>query len=1294
LPSFRLFNEIPGLEGKENTFSISGTSALVSLRLTDELLWQERGNYLTLLAQWDEPNSTVILTSEFGSPVELAGGIFVLKQIELTIKVTPATDNEPIFVLAPRIPLKANGGVLWQKEEIMEWPFTVDQLPFKLSYRVDGINPGHFALEFDPFEGQPIIFRRQVLKILNAHLSAVKLPREAVYCLLLTGTAGDEPASARPFLMRQEYVLESLGHPGLPLGTEMSFSPPGAKPPVADEFEMPDWGAAAGAIPGEAVPGGEIAAAAPAPGTETSTTTSLIDEIMNRVVDFFSGVQEKLNWFEQIRLLFKLKDQADLGDFIENKFFNALNDLVTNAEKDEQRPSLERLFRLIFNKVQDNLDDLGADTGKTLQKIWQVWFRRVDQPENSNRLLRLLNVFFEEHSPQLFRQELDALFEVKFPGNLADFMSTGLNLVAGRFDRSFESNFQFWIDLLAGAGRKSEPETLAKALIETLRTASVENKASRSPGDLEQAQQVPELKSSLFNMNLNVLLTALGLQTLTVQSGLAASLGTSTLNTGLKPYFEPLKILPKSIQPGEILISRKNLLRLLHAFVTNAEGDEEMEICLMEMSRFFPLGVLLPVLLALINLLRLRLPWPDMCFKSIEEDDDVATLRLPAPGPGHKYYIFSDIHRDQASDDRGYFEFGSIDHFSENQELYCRILKHALKDEWTVLEVGDCDELWFIRDFNEFRAKGKFAGLLKGIIENHKSVYDVLVELHREGRYYRVFGNHDSHVRKPEIFQILKDRFDDQNLKFYDFIVIPDVKTMDEHDYFDLVFDVLEALKSENKVRTLFERLFDGRLGLDAAAYTSKRPMIVAHGHQWDFWNCDKNSLVGKMFSNSAAVWVDSINDPFLDLGGLAMGGSPILKFADVFSKLPVFNSFLGRQPARRFAHQIQHQHDCERLIEDDVFYFESITALMGMFALPLTVYEQGKPRTWRQTLQGIKKKRLKVTSILDHIRNHICIGHTHYPHSQPYFDIEGWVYSAWLGPVVGHLVDFFKAKVSELLFGYKLHLNILKSYYHNTGTSGWMEGIVWALRIDETGQARLVFWTRDTQPDQPEEMDWDLPIMDEEVRKVLEEKKEKLFKYFEKLPFIMSEQLPEILQGRGVMPMSMVTNFAEKLAVTPGNFTLQLSEEEAGGDQTGESANKPFGLLSQMLLNIFLSLAMRQGEDHSTEQNYEIAVKLPEEVQMELTEMADFVDDFPGAESRRDELACIWSLLRRNLPLNSGRLLSALKMVPSSSKKFPVLDSVIALSVVLPKEDAENGRVSTRLKIESEQLKLKVTLH
>jgi len=86
-----------------------------------------------------------------------------------------------------------------------------------------------------------------------------------------------------------------------------------------------------------------------------------------------------------------------------------------------------------------------------------------------------------------------------------------------------------------------------------------------------------------------------------------------------------------------------------------------------------------------------------------------------------KFVIFSDCHRGDNS---------FADEFANNRNIYFHALKHYYKGGYTYCELGDGDELWENREF-------------KSILEAHKNVFDLMQLFFKEGRLYRLLGNHD-----------------------------------------------------------------------------------------------------------------------------------------------------------------------------------------------------------------------------------------------------------------------------------------------------------------------------------------------------------------------------------------------------------------------------------------------------------------------------------------------------------------------------------------------------------------------
>lgn len=492
--------------------------------------------------------------------------------------------------------------------------------------------------------------------------------------------------------------------------------------------------------------------------------------------------------------------------------------------------------------------------------------------------------------------------------------------------------------------------------------------------------------------------------------------------------------------------------------------------------------------------------WPGVFSRfvgnNVEEDPSLQTDRLPAGPGGRKFLIVSDMHRDAESDDAGVLQFGSIDHFKDNRQLYACVVRWAKHNGYTLVENGDSEELWYIREAWEHPSpKSK----LLDILQSNGGIYADLWELHAEGRYLRIIGNHDSYVRdmmQPESrngvqrpwFQwawwdaakasrpsLASSPDSVAPFRLLDFLVIDGVKTMDEHDLFAAVGDSIEVVSDPAAaVRSLIE----GRLGMDAAAYTDRRPMLVCHGHQFDVWNNDATGLIGKLISNGVGVPVDRLTDPFLDLKGIAVGGSPFLDFRNLLARVPVANSWLAQNVAVRMAHEIQHQDDESRLPIDDVMFSESLALLFGNYLMPLRP-DPTDPSSNRALWDGGVFPNGAVF-------NHLCIGHTHIPQSQPYLLIPDPI-AGPLRPAVAAvqagLAAVLPVGAPELLVDEGIRLPI-RSRFYNTGTGSWFRGVIWAIEITASGQARSVYFTENSIG--PETMDWELDELQDDVRNAM----------------------------------------------------------------------------------------------------------------------------------------------------------------------------------------------------------------
>jgi len=205
------------------------------------------------------------------------------------------------------------------------------------------------------------------------------------------------------------------------------------------------------------------------------------------------------------------------------------------------------------------------------------------------------------------------------------------------------------------------------------------------------------------------------------------------------------------------------------------------------------------------------------------------------------------------------------------------------------------------------------------------------------------------------------------------------------------------------------------------------------------------------------------------------------------------------------------------------VYYFESLVALMAAFTMPA----DANGKTFEQTLAEVRQRKTPVTNLFAHLFNHICIGHTHYPHSMPYLNLNGWIDSRPVQALIGKRFEQLNSELANFLFGYEIDLNIFKMRYHNSGTVGMHEGVIWALQIDESGQPRLVYWTNNTKPDQPFTMDWDIPPMPEATRTAYNAKFESALAYFSQLvaPELVHPDRPRTLETSGIGLESLAEN-------------------------------------------------------------------------------------------------------------------------------------------------------------------------
>lgn len=408
-----------------------------------------------------------------------------------------------------------------------------------------------------------------------------------------------------------------------------------------------------------------------------------------------------------------------------------------------------------------------------------------------------------------------------------------------------------------------------------------------------------------------------------------------------------------------------------------------------------------------------------------QPDRKLLIKELPAPGPA-KYMILSDIHRDAKGDvvDPVLYDCGN---FSKNQEIYLRMLKYCLAEGYTVIENGDCEEMWFrphLIDDPQVRSSN--------ILGYHQDIYMTLKSLYDLGRYYRTRGNHDNWwVLQPGRLLDLQQIFGTEFV-IYDALVIPGVLTM-ETDYLQMLDSLGNAADDEARLQILIENI---PLGLSPDRYTEKLPLFVFHGHQVDFWNCDEHQLLGFVITNSIGVPADGVDALPYYLKGVDLEGNPAFKFTDMLVDHAPWGNWPPEDVARRQARHIEFMAETDRKLIDDYMFSETLAASLSLVlsygpAGPFGVCGSPKPKV------------------------QILAGHTHTPQSRPYLNFAQWL--------PGDLPPIAKQVAS-----------LMKAPYYNSGNCGWWEGILWGIEITSIGQPRLAYWDRQCYKE-PHLMSWEL---------------------------------------------------------------------------------------------------------------------------------------------------------------------------------------------------------------------------
>lgn len=157
-----------------------------------------------------------------------------------------------------------------------------------------------------------------------------------------------------------------------------------------------------------------------------------------------------------------------------------------------------------------------------------------------------------------------------------------------------------------------------------------------------------------------------------------------------------------------------------------------------------------------------------------------------------KIVFISDVHRGDGG-------FG--DSLIGNKNIYKAALNFYYKEEFTLIEVGDGDELWKNKNCRD-------------IAYNYKDIFNIYNRFNNDERLYMIYGNHDN-IKKRKDFRISQEK------KFRKF----------GKEFGDSFLTLINNLK------------FHEGLVLNFNPYEKKG--IVTHGHQLDLMN-DELSFISK----------------------------------------------------------------------------------------------------------------------------------------------------------------------------------------------------------------------------------------------------------------------------------------------------------------------------------------------------------------------------------------------------------------------------------------------------------------
>lgn len=174
-------------------------------------------------------------------------------------------------------------------------------------------------------------------------------------------------------------------------------------------------------------------------------------------------------------------------------------------------------------------------------------------------------------------------------------------------------------------------------------------------------------------------------------------------------------------------------------------------------------------------------------FEKILQNAEILDIDLNS-----KIVFISDVHRGDG---------GAADSLIGNKNIYLAAINYYYKEEYTLVEIGDGDELWKNKDCRD-------------IAYNYKDVFSIYNRFNKDKRLYMLYGNHDKMKKNKNFKMIHKNRF----------------KKIGDN-FGENFLNLIENIEFHE--------------GLVLNFIPSNKKGIVAHGHQLDLMN-DELSCISR----------------------------------------------------------------------------------------------------------------------------------------------------------------------------------------------------------------------------------------------------------------------------------------------------------------------------------------------------------------------------------------------------------------------------------------------------------------